>query len=265
MSKPVSQVASASEPIPAINIFEIVPIETKKWLESLPFSQRLYVLSACRLIGADPKEIQVEFLDTYVADDLVSKMLRDQVPQQLIKKHLKQFHIDKEINDLELNNYVQQFYIHSAQDLRMQPNLYLESVLRLVLHSKERNNLFNYILGFEIIKMIFQMSWSQHERLYRLQKNQDSFIKTYIKPIQYTHRINKIIVPRSEKVFFAKRNYYIKKPKIKEKKLVELVIATFTTDTVTNLGFLIIRNLNFLVFDYDYIFNGEPESLFLTI
>jgi hypothetical protein len=110
---------------------------------------------------------------------------------------------------------------------------------------------------------MFQMSWLQHERLYRLQKNQESFIKNYIKPIQYTHRINGIIIPKYEHIFFAKRNYYLTKPTIREKKLIELVMATFNTDTVTNLGFLIIRHLNFLVFDYEYIFNSEPEALFL--
>ncbi len=245
------------------SICEIVPIEVKKWVESLPLNQRRYVLSLCHLMCASSEEAQSEFLNNYVADGLVSKMLQDRVPQQIIRKYLKRFHLDIELNELVLRNYIQQFYIHSAQDLRTQPDLYLESVLRLFRNTEERNNLFNYILGFEIIKMMFQMSWLQHERLYRLQKNQESFIKNYIKPIQYTHRINGIIIPKYEHIFFAKRNYYLTKPTIREKKLIELVMATFTTDTVTNLGFLIIRHLNFLVFDYEYIFNSEPEALFL--
>ena len=258
------QIASKSEQDSAISIIEIIPIEVKKWVESLPLSQRRYVLSLCHLMCAVPIETQVEFLNNYVADSLVSQIIEDHVPQQIIKKYLKKFHIDKELSDLELKKYIEQYYIHSAQDLRTQPNFYLESVLRLIYNIEERNNLFNYILGFEIIKMIFKMSWLQHERLYKLQKNQEGFIKTYIKPIQHTHRVNGIIVPRHEKIFFAKRNYFVKKPKIREKKLIELVIATFTTDTVTDLGFLVIRNLNFLAFDYEYIFSSESDSIFLT-
>jgi hypothetical protein len=196
------------------------------------------------------------------AKDLATTNLLGQFPQQIIEKYLKKFHINKEVNDFVLRGYVEQFYIHLAQDLRTHSDAHYELSLRLVSNQKESNNIFYYILGFEILKMMFQMSWLQHERLYGLQKNQDSFINNYIKPIQNTHRINGIIVPKQENIFFAKRNYFIKRPCIKDKKLTELVMATFTTDTVKHLGFLMIRHLNFLVFDYAYIFNEEPETLF---
>ena len=207
-----------------------------------------------------------EFSQPYTAEELVHNMLLDRFFHKIVKKYLKKFSIEQELNDSVLKKYVQQFYIHSTQDLRTKPELSLEPFVRLVNNREESDDylIYYYILGFEILKMIFQMSWLQHERLYGLQKNQESFIKTYIKPIQHTHRINGIIVPKYEKIFFAKRSYFVKKPQIKEKKLIELVMATFTADTVTNLGFLIVRHLNFLVFDYDYIFGEEPESLFLV-
>jgi hypothetical protein len=206
------------------------------------------------------------FSKPYTAEELVHNMLLDRFFHNIVKKYLKKFSIEQELNDSVLKKYVQQFYIHSTQDLRAKRELSFESFVRLVNNREEPDDylIYYYILGFEILKMIFQMSWLQHERLYGLQKNQESFIKTYIKPIQHTHRINGIIVPKYERVFFAKRSYFVKKPQIKEKKLTELVMATFTADTVTNLGFLIIRHLNFLVFDYDYIFGEEPESLFLA-
>lgn len=206
------------------------------------------------------------FSKPYTAEELVRNMLLDRFFHNIVKKYLKKFSIEQELNDSVLKKYVQQFYIHSTQDLRAKRELSFESFVRLVNNREEPDDylIYYYILGFEILKMIFQMSWLQHERLYGLQKNQESFIKTYIKPIQHTHRINGIIVPKYERVFFAKRSYFVKKPQIKEKKLTELVMATFTADTVTNLGFLIIRHLNFLVFDYDYIFGEEPESLFLA-
>jgi hypothetical protein len=206
------------------------------------------------------------FSKPYTAEELVRNMLLDRFFHNIVKKYLKKFCIEQELNDSVLKKYVQQFYIHSTQDLRAKRELSFESFVRLINNREEPDDylIYYYILGFEILKMIFQMSWLQHERLYGLQKNQESFIKTYIKPIQHTHRINGIIVPKYERVFFAKRSYFVKKPQIKEKKLTELVMATFTADTVTNLGFLIIRHLNFLVFDYDYIFGEEPESLFLA-
>jgi hypothetical protein len=212
---------------------------------------------------AIPRKTTLQSLKNYTDEDLVLKKLLDQFPQKTVEKYLKRFNIDKQITDLVLRDYVEQFYIHLAHDLRTNIDSHIEVVLQLVSNQKEQNNIFYYIVGFEVLKMIFQMSWLQHERLYELQKNPDSFIKNYIKPIQNTHRLNGIIVPKHEKIFFAKRSYFVKKPNIKEKKLTELVMATFTTDTVKNLGFLMIRHLNFLVFDYEYIFSNEPESLFL--
>ena len=257
------KLAIPSQHIKAISVFERIPTEVIKWAESIPLKERRYVLSLLsHLMSAAPTETESEILDDYAADDIVSIILKEQVPLQLVENYLKKFHIDKELNDFVLQIYIKQFYIHSAQDLRTKPGLYLDSVLRLVSDLQERNKLFYYILGFEIIKMMFQMSWLQHERLYQLQKHQEDFLRTYIKPIQYAHRINRIIVPKYEKVFFAKRDFFIKRPQIKKHKLIKLVMNTFTVNTVINLGFLMIHHLDFLVFDYEYIFNSEPEGIF---
>ncbi len=264
MSKLKNKISSQSQEVKVTNGIEGIPLEFKKWVESVPLKRRHYVLSMLGyLMYAASIETPTGFLERYTTEGLIAKILREQVPQKLVKNYLIKFSIDKDLSELVLKNYIQQFYIHSAQDLRTQPDLSLDSVLRLVHNTEERNNFFNYILGFEILKMMFQMSWLQHERLYQLQKNQENFIKAYIKPIQYAHRVNGIIVPKYEKIFFAKRNFFIQKPKIKEKKLVELVMVTFTTDIVTNLGFLILHHLNFLAFDYEYIFNSDPEDIFI--
>jgi hypothetical protein len=244
------------------NILGRLPAEARTWFESLPWHQRRYILSLCHLMCAAPPEIQAEFLDNYTADGLVSRKLEDKDTKQRVSQYLKEFNIQTELTELVLRSYIRQFYIHSAQDARRTPDLYLESALRLVFSTEERNNVFNYILGFELLKMMFRMSWLQHERLYRLQRNQEDFINTYIKPIQHTHRVNGIIVPKDEGVFFAKRNYFVQQPALSEKKLVELVMLTFTTDTTTNLGFSIIRHVNALFFDYDYIFKPEQDIIF---
>ncbi|MGQ4647182.1 cobyrinic acid a,c-diamide synthase [Lyngbya aestuarii] len=263
MDEPNYQKPYPSEIIRDFDIFQIVPQEIKEWVEGLPIDERSYVLLLCHLISVATPETKSDFLDNYAADSLVSKMLEDKVPQQILKKYLCKFYIQQEISDLLLKKYINQFYIHSAQNRHTQPELYLKIVLRLFSSLKERNNLLNYILGFEIIKMIFKMSWLQHERLYSLQKSPETFIKNFIKPVQHAHRVNKIIIPVHEKVFFAKRRYFIEKPQIEDKKLVELVMATFPTHKVAKLGFFIIYNPNFLVFDYEYIFNSDPESIFL--
>lgn len=247
--------------MPLGNMLERLPASARSWVESLSWQHRRFVLSLCHLLCAAPPEVQAEFLDEYTADGLVSKKLEDQETKQRVRQYLKAFHINTELSESVLRSYIRQFYMHSAQDTHRQPDLYLKSALKLVFSTEERNNVFNYILGFELFKMMFCMSWHQHEKLYRLQRNQEEFVSTYIKPIQYTHRINGIIVPRDQGVFFAKRDYFVQQPQISTTKLVALVIATFTTEMTSSFGFTILRHPNSLCFDYDYIFGDESESI----
>ena len=244
-------------------ILSQLPPEVRQWAEALPWTQRRYVLSLCHLLCAAPPQVQAEFLDDYTADGLISKFLEDKDTQQRVANYLHQFHIDTDLSEPVLRYYIRQFYIHSAQDVRQQPDLYLESALKLVLHTEERNHVFCYILGFELLQMMFRMSWQQHEWLSQLQKNQEEFIKTYLKPIQHAHRLNSIIVPKDERIFFAQRDYYVQIPEVTPHKTIALVTATFTTSTVTDFGFSIIRHINSFRFDYDYVFRPEQPSIFV--
>ena len=264
MSKRLGNQTGAIDPSSGESILSMLPPEAQTWAESLPWHQRRYVLSLCHLMCGATPEMRAEFLDDYTADGLISKVLEDRDTKQKVSHYLDEFNVNTELDTIALRRYIRQFYIHSAQDVRGQPDLYLESALRLVMSNTERNNVFNYILGFELIKMMFRMSWFQHEKLYRLQRNQDEFINTYIRPIQHTHKLNRIIVPKDERLFFARRDYFVQKPIISEKKLIELAIATFTTEVTTSFGFSIIRHSQSLVFDYDYIFAAEQEVLSYT-
>lgn len=241
-------------------IYGSLPVAARQWLESLPWAKRRYVLSLCHLMCATPPELQAEFLDDYTADGLVSRILQDKDTQHRVNVFLERFHIQLSLTEPVLRRYIRQFYVHSAQDTRQQPGLYLESALKLVGSSEERNSVFTYILGFELLQLMFQMSWSQHERLYRLQVNQEEFIRAYIKPIQHAHRLNGIIVPRDEGQFFARRDYFVQRPNLQGKRLTEIVIASFTTPIVTHLGLSIIRHPKAFQFDYGHIFAPESQE-----
>lgn len=243
-------------------ILDQLPLSAKEWLESLPWNQRRYVLSLCHLMRAASPSQQAEFLDEYTADGLVSRMLMDIETKEKVQKYLDEFQITTKLDETLIRAYIRQFYIHSAQDSHRQPELYLESALRLIMQSKERTNVFNYMLGFEIFKIIFRMSWDQQERMYRLQKNQEEFIEYYIKPIRHAHIVNRLVVPKDKNLFFAERDYYVQPPEISDKKLISLIMATFTTDIVVYLGFSVIRHIKYIRFDYDYIFTPEREERF---
>ncbi|MDY6784076.1 MAG: cobyrinic acid a,c-diamide synthase [Cyanobacteriota bacterium] len=239
-----------------------LPPEVRQWAESLDWKQRRYLLSLCYLLCSASPDVQIQFLDEYTADGLIAKIVQDYDTQIKVQAYLNSYHVKSRLTPSLLRVYIRQYYIHSAQDVRRQPEKYLESALRLGVNPTEKNYVLNYILGFEILKMMFKMSWMQHERLYSLQSNQEEFYFTYIKPIQKTHILNGIINPKDRNLFFAKRNYFIQVPQLSEKKVTELVMLAFTTDIVSYLGFAIVRNLSHLNFDYDYIFQPEPEGAF---
>lgn len=250
------------EHIRSNSFIEDLPPEAKNWAESLPWEQRRHVLLLCHLLCVSPPEKQADFLDNYTADGLVSRKFEDTDAQRRIQENLQHFHLKINLDEFVFRLYIKQFYIHSSKHINRQPDLYFQLVFRLLIDREQENNIFYYILGFEQLKMMFTMSWLQHERLYQLQKNQDSFIKSYIKPIQIAHELNGIIVPEGRNNFFARRGFFVKKPRIKARKLVELVMATFTTDVVISLGFSMMRDRNSLKFDYDYIFQPEPKGIF---
>lgn len=243
-------------------IFKVLPDQARKWVESLSWQERRYVLSLCHLLCASSAETQAEFLDDFTADGLVTRMLSDRDTRQRVEYYLRQFRLDTFLDETTLRHYIYQFYLHSAQDTHRQPDRYLESALRLVIDSRERSSVFNYVLGFELVKMMFQMSWSQQERLYQLQRNQEEFLQNYIRPIQRAHRLNHVIIPSPEIGFFSRRSHFIQRPKIKGRRLVEIAMATFTAELVSELGFSIIRHIRSFFFDYDYIYQSEINQAF---
>ena len=239
-------------------VFSALPQAARTWLRELPWAHRRHILSLCQIMSASSPEMQAEFLDSYTSDGLLSQVTRDQDTRQKVSQYLEQFHIQTQLTDSVLRDYIRQLYRHIGEDIHQQPDLYLKSVLKLAVNPQEKSSLLNYVLGFELIQTMFQMSWAQQERLYHLQTNQEEFLRQYIKPIQATHRANGIIVPRDEGQFFARRSYFVKRPCIEKTPLVALVMATFTTAAVIQFGFSIIRMPNAFEFDYEYIFAAEP-------
>ncbi|MEM8806078.1 MAG: cobyrinic acid a,c-diamide synthase [Cyanobacteria bacterium P01_G01_bin.38] len=237
-----------------------LPYEARQWLEGLPWAQRRYVLSLCHVMCATPPEIQAEFLDDYTADGVISRIIHDQDTQQRVYLHLERFCIETQLSEPLLRRYIRQFYMHSAQTSQ-HTNIYLETALQLMSSTQEHNSILSYILGFELLKLLFQMSWEQHEKLYRLQASQEDFIRTYIRPIQTAHRLNGIIVPKNETQFFARRDYFIQRPQLSPKRLDTLVRATFTADTVVQIGFSIMRHPNAVQFDHDHIYGDNSNHV----
>ncbi|WP_353735017.1 hypothetical protein [Okeania sp. SIO2C2] len=76
------------------------------------------------LCGYSPEK-QADFLDDYIADGLEVKMLQYIDKINRVNKYLRRFRTQTKINQNVLINYIRQYYIHSAQDVRCQTLQYL--------------------------------------------------------------------------------------------------------------------------------------------
>lgn len=251
---------SAINPLQNQQLIDALPTEAQQWLAGLPWGQRRYVLSLCHVICATSPEGQAQFLDEYTADCVVSRIIHDQDTRQRIYHHLQRFHIKTQLTEKILRRYVRQFYIHSAQVRQHPDNAYLEAAIRLMADGQEHNRVLTYVLGFELLILLFSMSWEQHERFYRLQPNQEDFFNLYIRPVQQAHRLNGIIIPKDENRFFARRDYFVRVPNLKSGQTIPLIMASFTPKRINHLGSVIMRHHNALQFDYVHIFQQDSDT-----
>lgn len=245
------------DPRSTVSVLSSLPVEAKDWLTTLPWEQRRYVLSLCHLVCATPSNQQAEFLDAYTAEGLLSHIDDDTDTRQRVNKHLSRFRSKTELDDDTVRRYIRQAYMHSVQDARSRPDLYLETALKLMGSAQEHSSVLSYILGFEILKLLFAMSWEQHERLYHLQPNQDEFNREYIRPVQDAHKRHGFVTPKDENNFFARREYFIRTPKIRPEKMAVYIIEAFSADKIIELGFSLLRHPNAILYDHAYIYGPE--------
>ncbi len=244
-----------------VPVLSSLPPEARAWLTGLPWQERRYVLSLCHLVCATPSAQQAEFLDAYTAEGLLSRIVHDADTRERVNEYLAHFHSQADIDDLTVRRYIRQVYVHSVKDARSRPDLYLETALSLMGSAHEHSSVLSYILGFEILKLLFAMSWEQHERLYHLQPNQEDFTREYIRPVQEAHKRHGIVIPKDEKTFFARRDYFIRRPNIHPHRMVSLIIEAFTADKIIELGFAVLRHPNAIHYDHTYIYSDLESPL----
>jgi hypothetical protein len=194
----------------------------------------------------------------YSNPEAIDRILNAAHHHHSVQFHLSRLQRSTELTSTLIKDYIRQFNFHALQDSRREGTSVLQSALQLFVSQDDRNPILCYLLGFEIITMLFEMSWQQHERLYYLQHNQEYFFHHYIKPIQMAHRLNDKIIPRDADIFFAKRSYFIQRPLLRPQQLKAIAIATFPAETILQLGFEVMRHPRSFIFEASAIFD-EPE------
>ncbi len=203
---------------------------------------------------------QSHLLRGYTDDKTIDRIINACNLKTTVEQQLKRLHRPNSSLTTDLiQAYMSQFYLHALQDSRSEASSFLRSALELFVRQDDRNPILCYVLGFEVVTLLFSMSWHEHERLYYLQQNQEQFFYRYIKPIQAAHRLNEKVVPRDADIFFAKRAYFVQRPALRPQQLKAIAVATFPAEAVLKLGFDIIRQPRSFVFDHAAIFD-EPEQ-----
>jgi hypothetical protein len=215
----------------------------------------------------------VEFPSQSPPDDSTTQAI-DRILNAAHLNHSVQYHLTRlqrptQLTPSLIQNYIRQFHCHALQDSRRKASSSLHSALQLFVSQDEDlgsivdqcHPILSYLLGFEIITMLFEMSWQQHERLYYLQHNQEYFFHHYIKPIQIAHRLNDKIIPRDATIFFAKRAYFVQRPCLRPQQLKALALATFPAETILELGFEVIRHPRSFIFDHSAIFDAPEMAM----
>ncbi len=205
---------------------------------------------------------QSHLLRGYTADKTIDRIITACNLKTSVEHQLKRLdRPNPSLTSDRIQAYVSQFYLHALQDSRSEASSFLQSALQLFVCQDDRNPILCYVLGFEIITLLFGMSWQQHERLYYLQHNQEQFYYHYIKPIQVAHRLNEKIIPRDADIFFAKRAYFVQRPELRPQQLKAIAIATFPAEAILKLGFEIIRQPRSFVFDHAAIFDAPEQQV----
>jgi hypothetical protein len=198
-------------------------------------STRRYLLNSLTLFACISPEQQHQALNDLIQSELVSLAEKTQMYlHDRIHAVMNRFGIDQSGESKRIAEYYYRYYLLSGT---VPENLTTEYLTHLL----------NFILGIEVIKIIFAMSFIEQQRFFEIQGRyaiQVMIFYRYIKPIRDKLMDEKLI---SRDV---SGSYYYTKPSLSEDKVLDYIFEVFKLDTIENLGEL----AKDLQFDLEYIY-----------
>ncbi|MEM9245119.1 MAG: hypothetical protein AAGA67_05190 [Cyanobacteria bacterium P01_F01_bin.153] len=208
--------------------------------ETRDASTRRFVLNALTLFATISPEQQHQALNDLIQQEIAILSERSRkFLHRRVKNILEPFHIEKAIEDADVREYYYRYYMLTGIIPERPTPDYL-------------NMLLTFIVGVELIQMIFRMSFMEQQRFFELQgkySTQAMLFYRYIKPTRAKladeKRLNRD----------PAGNHYYRRPKLTTAEALDFIFETFDLEAITYLG-------NFsekLVFEFNYIY-AKPKT-----
>ncbi|MEB3826950.1 hypothetical protein [Phormidium sp. CCY1219] len=200
-------------------------------------STRRYLLNSMTLFACISPEQQHQALNDLIQSELISLAEKSKhYMYDRVISLLQKFNIEKELDDKAIAEYYYRYYL-------------LTGLIPENLTADYLNELIGFIIGLEIIKLLFSMRFVEQQRFFEIQGRyamQVLLFYRYIKPIRSKIMQDKIL----EKDVAG--TYYYTKARLSEDKLFDSIFEVFKLDKILGIGNLA-KDLNF---DKDYIYNS---------
>ncbi len=204
-------------------------------------STRRYLLNTMTLFASISPEQQHQILNDLIQSELF--ILAEKTEKYMydnIKIILSKFGIDKKLNKKDIAEYYYRYYLITGAI----PEKLTAEFLKILV---------NFVLGIEIAKMIFLMSFVEQQRFFEIQGNYSTQVilfYRYIRPIR-AKLIKEKVINRD-----LIGHYYYNRPWVGEHEVLDYIFDLFSLEKVVFLGSCA---QNF-TFENDYIYKA-PEHL----
>ncbi|MCT7977963.1 hypothetical protein [Laspinema olomoucense] len=198
-------------------------------------STRRYLLNSLTLFACISPEQQHQALNDLIQSELVSLAEKTQnYLHDRIHTVLQHFGIDEAGESKRIAEYYYRYYLLTGA---IPENLTTEYLTHLL----------NFIIGIEVIKIIFRMSFIEQQRFFEIQGRyaiQVMIFYRYIKPIR-DKLIQEKLISRD-----VSGSYYYTKANLSEDKILDYIFEVFKLEKIETLGEL----AKDLQFDREYIY-----------
>lgn len=223
-----------------LDIARIMPESFLEEFGQKDASTRRFLLNALTLFAAISAEQQHQAINDLIQFEIV--ILSDRSREFLrrrVQSILHRFHLEKDLTEHDIREYYYRYYILTGTiPERLTPD-YL-------------NFLMKFIVGIELIIMIFCMSFMEQQRFFELQgkySTQALLFYHYIRPIR-DKLVRERIVTRD-----SSGNHYYRRPLLDGSEVMDFVFEVFDLDRIAALG----EYAEKLAFERDYI-HSRPED-----
>lgn len=220
---------------------QVMPDSFLKEFGEKDASTRRFLLNVLTLFAAISPEQQHQAINDLIQFEIVilSERSRDFLRRR-VQSILDRFHLTKDLSENDIREYYYRYYILTGTiPERLTPD-YL-------------NFLMKFIVGVELILMMFSMSFMEQQRLFELQgkySTQALLFYRYIRPIREKLAREKIVTRDPS------GHHYYRRPKLDHSEMMDFVFEVFDLDRIAYLG----EYAEKLSFEKDYI-QGQPEEI----